>query len=83
MNQSTTEVLSQFITARILKQPGRGLSADEPLISSGLIDSVSLIDVALFVEDTFGVRIEDSELSAQTFDSLRQLAALIEMRQSQ
>ena len=39
------------------------------------------MDLALFVEDTFGVRIEDTELNAQTFDSLTQLAALIESRQ--
>jgi acyl carrier protein len=38
------------------------------------------MDVALFVEDTFGVRIEDTELNADTFDSLTQLAALIDSR---
>jgi acyl carrier protein len=39
-----------------------------------------LIDLALFVEDTYGVRIEDTELNADTFDSLSQLAALIDSR---
>ena len=39
------------------------------------------MDVALYVEDTFGVRIEDTELNADTFDTLTQLAALIEARQ--
>jgi acyl carrier protein len=67
---------------KILKQPNRKISADEALISGGLIDSFSLVDLALFVEDTFGVRIEDTELNAQTFDNLRQLTALIESRQS-
>jgi len=43
-----------------------------------MIDSFSLVDLALFVEDTFNVRIEDAELNAQTFNSLNQLAALIE-----
>jgi acyl carrier protein len=40
------------------------------------------MDLALFVEDAFGVRIEDTELNAQTFDTLNQLAALIESRKS-
>jgi hypothetical protein len=31
----------------ILKQPGREIGADEKLISSGLIDSFSLMDLAL------------------------------------
>lgn len=72
--------LSAFLATDILKQPGRVIAPDEPLISSGLIDSFSLMDVALFVEDNFGVRIEDTELNVDTFDNLTQLAALIESR---
>ncbi|HKI54253.1 MAG TPA: phosphopantetheine-binding protein [Anaerolineales bacterium] len=78
-----TEVLTQlstFLSTDILKQPDRVIAPDEALISSGLIDSFSLMDVALFVEDTFGVRVEDTELNADVFDNLTQLAALIESR---
>ncbi len=74
------EQLSTFFAEKILKQPDRKIAPDEPLISSGLIDSFSLMDVALYVEDTFGVRIEDTELNADTFDTLAQLASLIESR---
>lgn len=74
--------LSTFIAVNILKQPNRNLAPDEALISNGLIDSFSLMDVALFVEDAFGVRIEDTELNADTFDNLNQLASLIESRRS-
>ena len=73
--------LSAFVKTSILKQPSRVIESSEPLISSGLIDSFSLMDLALFVEDTFGVRIEDTELNAGTFDNLNQLASLIESRQ--
>lgn len=79
----TAQILSdleKFISAQILKQPNRKIAADEPLLSSGLIDSFSLMDLALFVEDTFGVRIEDTELNANIFDNLAQLTALIESR---
>jgi acyl carrier protein len=72
--------LEKYIATQILKQPSRKIDADEKLISSGLIDSFSLMDLALFVEDTFGARIEDTELNAQTFDNLSQLASLIESR---
>lgn len=73
--------LSKHIAATILKQPGRVVTEAEPIISSGLIDSFNLVDLALFIEDTFGVRIDDSELNAQTFDSVGQLAELIRQRQ--
>jgi acyl carrier protein len=38
------------------------------------------VDLALLVEDTYGARIDDSELNADTFDTLEQLAALIRDR---
>jgi len=79
MSDTITQ-LATFLATDILKQPDRTIAPDESLISSGLIDSFSLMDVALFVEDTFNVRIEDTELNADTFDNLTQLAALIESR---
>jgi len=81
MSETITK-LSEFISGTILKQPNRALDPSEPLLSSGLIDSFSLMDLALFVEDTFGVRIEDTELNADTFDNLSQLGDLIESRKA-
>ncbi|MEW6030569.1 MAG: acyl carrier protein [Chloroflexota bacterium] len=81
MPSEIQDAINQFLTSKILKQPQRVLRPDEALISSGLIDSFSLMDLALFVEDTFGVRIEDTELNASTFDTLDQLTALIRSRQ--
>ncbi len=75
--------LEQYISSKVLRQAGRRIAPDAALISSGLVDSFNLVDLALFVEGTFGVRIEDTELNAQTFDSLRQLATLIQSRLAQ
>jgi acyl carrier protein len=74
--------LTEYLTKDILKQPGRVIQPDEALLTSGLIDSFHLVDLALFVEDTFGVRIDDSELNASTFDDLNGLITLIQTRQS-
>jgi len=80
MADEIVDELSKLIAEKIIKQPGKMLKADQALISSGLIDSFSLVDLALLVEDTYGVRIDDSELNADTFDTLEQLAALIRER---
>ena len=80
MDQTITASLEKYIATQVLKQPNRKITNDEALISSGLIDSFSLMDLALFVEDNFGVRIEDTELNAETFDNLGQLTTLIESR---
>ncbi len=70
-----------YLQQEILQQPNRAIATDEPLISSGLIDSFSLVDVALFVEENFDVVIDDTELNAETFDTLEELADLIIKRQ--
>ena len=80
MDPTITSSLEKYIATQVLKQPNRKITNDEALISSGLIDSFSLMDLALFVEDNFGVRIEDTELNAETFDNLGQLTTLIESR---
>ena len=81
MSTEMQQTISDFVVKTILKQPKRVIQPADALISSGLIDSFSLVDLALFVEDTFGVRIADSELNASTFDSIEQLANLIQARQ--
>jgi acyl carrier protein len=80
MGEDISASLGRYIATEILKDPGRQLAVDEPLISSGLVDSFSLVDLALFVESTFGVRIDDTELTAQVFDSVGELARLIRDR---
>ena len=81
MSAEMQQKISEFIAVKILKQPKRVIRSDEPLISGGLVDSFSLVDLALFVEDNFDVRISDSELNASTFDSIEQLTNLILARQ--
>ena len=82
MSAEIISVLSGYIAKDILKKPSRVIRPDEALLTSGLIDSFHLVDLGMFVEDTFGVRIEDFELNAETFDTLEQLVNLITDRKS-
>ncbi len=80
MDETIYSNLSQYIVIEILKQSIREIAADEALISSGLIDSFNLVDLALYVEDNYSVHIDDTELNADTFDTLDQLVSLIQER---
>jgi acyl carrier protein len=82
MNTEITGALAEFIADEILNQPGRIINENDKLISSGLIDSLSLVDVSLFVEEEYQVIIDDTELNADIFDTLAELAELIQSRQS-
>jgi acyl carrier protein len=81
MTDELTTILARYIAAEFLKQPDRIIKPDEPLLSSGLVDSFHLVDLSLFVEKNFGVRIDDAELNASSFDNLNQLTAFIKERQ--
>ena len=81
MADDIISTLSTHISNEMLKQPQREIKPVEALISSGLIDSFHLVDLALFVEDTFGVVIDDAELNVDTFDTLEQLVEIIQTRQ--
>ncbi len=78
---SIEDELMAYIVTRIIKRPNFPLKVEDPLITSGLVDSFHLVDLALFIEETFGVHIADTELNPQTFDTVAQLASLIRQRQ--
>jgi len=80
MSDPIISTLSHYIANEIAKQPGKEIIENEPLISSGLVDSFHLVDLALFIEDTYGVQIDDTELNLETFDTIEQLVAIIRER---
>ena len=45
------DLLTEKITKNLLKDPKMQLEPTEPLISSGLLDSFNLVDLALIVEE--------------------------------
>ena len=80
MSMDIIQKLSDYIATQVLKQPKRVIKPDEPLLSNGLVDSFHLVDLSLYIEKTFQVIIDDTELNRETFDTLEQLAVIIRSR---
>jgi acyl carrier protein len=53
------------------------LDADTPLISSGIVDSFSMVSLKRFLEKQYDVSLPDEEASAEAFDSVRSIIALV------
>jgi len=66
-----TRKLRGFILNDILNRPDYPLTEDEPLITGGLIDSHSLVRIAVFAEKETGVSIPDTDLTVKNMDTLR------------
>jgi acyl carrier protein len=60
VSEDKITILAKYIAKEFLRQPDRVIDPTEALLSKGMIDSFHLVDLGLFVEDTFGVRIEES-----------------------
>ena len=74
------ERLKAFIAETYFRDASRPIGDDEPLVSSGVIDSFGLVDLSLFAENEFGARIDASDLGAGRADTVRQIRDLIVSR---
>jgi acyl carrier protein len=54
----------------------------ESFLKSGIIDSTGMLELVTFVERTFEITTEPSELIPENLDSLQNLVAFIERKRS-
>ncbi|MDD2231204.1 MAG: acyl carrier protein [Candidatus Cloacimonetes bacterium] len=71
------EKLIEFIRDEFLDDPDTELSADTKLISSGLIDSFSLVSLQTYIEKEFGKKIPAPRITAESFDTVRHMIEVI------
>jgi acyl carrier protein len=69
--------LTTFIATDLLNDPGYPLAPDQSLIKGGLIDSFSLVQVGLFIEKTWKIKVPDRDLTVEKMDTLAQMAAYV------
>lgn len=56
------------------------LTDTTPLISSGIIDSLAVLDMVAFLEAEFAVRLEQDDLSRERLDTIALIQTTIEER---
>ncbi len=75
----TTEA-EQMIThiAQLIRKPGVTIDENTPLVSSGLIDSMSLVDLLLKLEDLTHKRIPAGKVQPKDMDTVAKMFATAE-----
>ena len=68
------------IRAYVERTFGKPVTADDSLLDSGLIDSTGIFELVAFLEDTFGVKIEDEEIVPEHFETAAQIAAFVDRK---
>jgi acyl carrier protein len=56
---------------------GFELSDDASFLEEGIVDSTGVLELVLFVEDTYNIEVDDDEIVPDNFDSVGSLAAFI------
>lgn len=74
--------IRRFIIEKFLLNSGDNLDDDMPLIETNTVDSVGILEIVGFIENHFGLKVEDEELTAENLDSINKIARFIEKKQS-
>ena len=58
----------------------REIPNDEPLIENGVLTSLQTVELVMFMEEKFGITVEDDELDEENFGSVNNIAGLVESK---
>ncbi|MDZ7344717.1 MAG: acyl carrier protein [candidate division KSB1 bacterium] len=75
---SVQEQLREFIVAQFMyEQNNKSLDPDDDLLNQGIVDSMGILQVVNFMEEKFGIHVNDEEITPENFRSLRTLTDLV------
>lgn len=72
--QVKTFILENFL----FNADGSSLDDDESFLESGTIDSTGILEVIAWIEDTFRIKVADTDMVPENFDSVNRLAAYLQ-----
>jgi acyl carrier protein len=76
--------IKQFIAKNFLFSDDTGaVPDDQSLMSSGTLDSTGILELIMFVEERFKLKVPDQDMLPENFDSVRAIADYVERRKRQ
>jgi acyl carrier protein len=82
MNMNMKKTIRKYILENLLFTDDEStLRDDESFLDGGIIDSTGVMEIILFIEESFGFRVNDDEMLPVNFDSGNNLATFILRKQ--
>ena len=79
----TNAKIREYIAKNLLfSDNGFAYDDDASFLEEGIVDSLGIMELVMFVEETFKVTIEDHEITPDNFDSVNKLAQYIQNKQA-
>jgi len=77
----TLDVLEKFMVTEIAVDLGKkSLVPDDDLLGSGIIDSMGVIKLVVFLEKTFGIGVADEDVVPENFQNLNCIVKFVEQK---
>jgi acyl carrier protein len=77
MDPMTRAVLDYVANEYLDDEDDVELGPETPLISSGIVDSFSMVSLKMFLERRYGVQLPDDEATPEAFDTVSSVVALV------
>ena len=77
MNDVSSSLHDYILREFLPGEDGSELTATTPLITGGILDSISTLRLVTFLKDQFGITIEAHEAGVERLDSIEQIEALL------
>lgn len=75
---STKETLRNFILENYMfTDDQNALKDSDSFLDSGIIDSTGILEVVMFLEESFGIKVDDEEMVPENLDSIDNLVAFV------
>jgi len=71
------EQIRAFVTTNFYVADPTALKDDASLLDQGIIDSTGVLEVIFFIEETFGIKVEDGEMLPDNLDSVERIANFV------
>lgn len=72
-----SQVRSYILENLMFSSNPADLASGESLLDRGVIDSTGVLEIVLFLETTFGVKVKDSEMLPENFDSVDNIVRFV------
>jgi len=80
-NTMVADQIRQFIAETILfSEDGFGYGDDASFLDEGIIDSTGVVELVLFVEETYGFAVDDDDIVPDNFDTVNNLVRYVQER---
>ena len=80
---SYKDKVREYIIENFLFGDGEKLADDDAsFLENGIVDSTGILEIITFIEESFGVKIEDEEMLPENLDTLNNLEAFLSTKKA-